>query len=93
MRIAPQRHRPSPHPAATHPPPTPACLPARLPARPPARLIACLPACSIDAKGTIGAISRPGRPGLSCACSALNAALVDIKRDGLTSNCKIPGGG
>lgn len=48
--------------------------------------------CSIDAKGRVGAISRPGRPGVGCACGALAKALVDIQRDGLTSNCKIPGG-
>lgn len=49
------------------------------------------PHISIDAKGEVGAISRPGRPGMSCACGALKAALVDIRRDGLAHNCKIPG--
>ncbi|KAL4436585.1 hypothetical protein ABPG75_003724 [Micractinium tetrahymenae] len=49
------------------------------------------PHISIDARGTVGAISRPGRPGESCACGALQKALLDIRRDGLTSNCKIPG--
>jgi len=52
-----------------------------------------MPHISIDAKGRMGAISRPGRPGVGCACGALAKALVDIQRDGLTSNCKIPGGG
>ncbi|PRW45249.1 low-CO2 inducible [Chlorella sorokiniana] len=50
-----------------------------------------MPHISIDAKGRVGAISRPGRPGVGCACGALAKALVDIQRDGLTSNCKIPG--
>ena len=50
------------------------------------------PHISVDAMGTIGAISRPGRPGQSCACGALNAALADIKSTGLKANCKRPGG-
>ena len=50
------------------------------------------PHISVDAMGTIGAISRPGRPGQSCACGALNAALADIKATGLKANCKRPGG-
>lgn len=49
------------------------------------------PHVSINARGTVGAISRPGRPEPSCACGALHQALVDIKTTGLTSNCKIPG--
>eukprot|EP00890_Picochlorum_soloecismus_P005650 jgi/Picsp_1/6086/NSC_03440-R1_low-co2 inducible protein len=49
------------------------------------------PHISIDSKGEVGTISRPGRPGLSCACGALNQALVDIKAQGVSSNCKIPG--
>lgn len=49
------------------------------------------PHISIDAQGEVGTISRPGRPGSSCACGALNQALIDIKSQGLTSNCKIPG--
>lgn len=49
------------------------------------------PHISIDASGDMGTISRPGRPGSSCACGALNKALVDIKTDGLSTNCKIPG--
>ncbi len=50
------------------------------------------PHISVDAMGTLGAISRPGRPGQSCACGALNAALADIKATGLKANCKRPGG-
>ena len=50
------------------------------------------PHISVDAMGTVGAISRPGRPGQSCACGALNAALADIKSTGLRANCKRPGG-
>ncbi|CAK0781496.1 hypothetical protein CVIRNUC_005388 [Coccomyxa viridis] len=49
------------------------------------------PHISVDAMGTLGAISRPGRPGQSCACGALNAALADIKATGLKANCKRPG--
>lgn len=49
------------------------------------------PHISINARGEVGPISRPGRPGMSCACGALNQALVDIKSDGLTTNCRIPG--
>lgn len=49
------------------------------------------PHISIDATGEVGAISRPGRPGSSCACGALNKALVDIKTEGIDANCKIPG--
>lgn len=49
------------------------------------------PHISIDSKGTIGDISRPGRPGVSCACGALNKALVEIQTDGVVANCKIPG--
>ena len=50
------------------------------------------PHIAIDAKGTVGHISRPGRPGVSCACGAVAKALGDIKRDGLVSSCKPPGG-
>jgi hypothetical protein len=50
------------------------------------------PHISIDAMGTVGAISRPGRPGQSCACGALFGALQDIKKTGLKANCKKPGG-
>lgn len=49
------------------------------------------PHISIDARGEVGTISRPGRPGSSCACGALQKALIDIKTQGLSVNCKIPG--
>jgi hypothetical protein len=49
------------------------------------------PHISVDARGEIGTISRPGRPGSSCACGALNKALIDIKTEGVDANCKIPG--
>jgi len=50
------------------------------------------PHISINALGDVGAISRPGRPGQSCACGALYGALNDIKASGLKANCKKPGG-
>ena len=50
------------------------------------------PHISIDAAGNVGAISRPGRPGQSCACGALQQALIDIKLQGLADNLKSPGG-
>lgn len=50
------------------------------------------PHISIDAAGNVGAISRPGRPGQSCACGALQQALIDIQLQGLADNCKSPGG-
>jgi hypothetical protein len=49
------------------------------------------PHISIDARGELGTISRPGRPGSSCACGALHGALADIQAVGLGPNCKIPG--
>ena len=49
------------------------------------------PHIAIDAAGAVGAIARPGRPGGSCACGALDAALGDIRRDGLEANCLQPG--
>ncbi|CAL8468509.1 g8049 [Coccomyxa elongata] len=49
------------------------------------------PHISINALGAVGQISRPGRPGQSCACGALNAALADIKATGIKANCKKPG--
>lgn len=49
------------------------------------------PHISVDARGNVGAISRPGRPGNSCACGALNKALIDIKAEGVDANCKVPG--
>lgn len=50
------------------------------------------PHISVNAVGTVGAISRPGRPGQSCACGALNGALTDLKATGLAANCRKPGG-
>ncbi|KAK9915041.1 hypothetical protein WJX75_004010 [Coccomyxa subellipsoidea] len=49
------------------------------------------PHISVNALGDVGPISRPGRPGQSCACGALNAALSDLKATGLKPNCKRPG--
>ena len=49
------------------------------------------PHIAIDAAGAVGAIARPGRPGGSCACGALDAALGDIRREGLEANCLQPG--
>ena len=49
------------------------------------------PHISIDAAGNVGAISRPGRPGASCACGALIGSLVQIKEAGLAASCKKPG--
>jgi hypothetical protein len=51
------------------------------------------PHISINSKGEVGPMSRPGRPGQSCACGALIKATNEIKSEGLTCNCKIPGGG
>ena len=34
---------------------------------------------AIDSEGNVGAIRRPGRQGISCACGALQAALNDFK--------------
>ena len=50
------------------------------------------PHISINASGEVGPMSRPGRPGQSCACGALIKATNEIKSEGLTCNCKIPGG-
>ncbi|EFN53712.1 hypothetical protein CHLNCDRAFT_8957, partial [Chlorella variabilis] len=49
------------------------------------------PHISINASGEVGPMSRPGRPGQSCACGALIKATNEIKSEGLTCNCKIPG--
>ncbi|KAL6778576.1 LCIB1 [Auxenochlorella protothecoides x Auxenochlorella symbiontica] len=49
------------------------------------------PHISIDSRGRQGTISRPGRPGQSCACGALDGALADIRRTGLAAACKVPG--
>ncbi len=50
------------------------------------------PHIGIDSKGVVGNISRPGRAGMSCACGAVIKTLGDLKSEGLTCNCKQPGG-
>ena len=50
------------------------------------------PHISINASGEVGPMSRPGRPGASCACGALIKSWNEIRSEGLTCNCKIPGG-
>ena len=87
-------HAPSPHPLPRPAPPPRPCSHAPI-SRSSGKeryVFFSMPHISIDAKGRVGAISRPGRPGVGCACGALAKALVDIQKDGLTSNCKIPGG-
>jgi hypothetical protein len=37
-------------------------------------------------------MSRPGRPGQSCACGALIKSWNELRSEGVTCNCKIPGG-
>ena len=49
------------------------------------------PHIAIDAAGNTGAISRPGRPGTSCACGALAKALGEFKAEGFSCHCKVPG--
>jgi hypothetical protein len=49
------------------------------------------PHISIDARGEVGTISRPGRQKVSCACGALHAALGDIRAEGVAANCRMPG--
>eukprot|EP00963_Diacronema_lutheri_P009871 scaffold932_cov328-Pavlova_lutheri.AAC.49 len=49
------------------------------------------PHIAIDASGEIGAISRPMRPGKSCACGALNKALQVIQSQGLENTAKEAG--
>jgi len=49
------------------------------------------PHISINSKGEVGPMSRPGRPGQSCACGALIKSWNEIRAEGLTCNCKIPG--
>lgn len=49
------------------------------------------PHIAIDSEDKVGAISRPGRPGQSCACGALAASLGVIKANGLDASCKKPG--
>ena len=49
------------------------------------------PHIAIDSQGEVGAIARPGRAGTSCACGALAKALGEFKKEGVDSNCKVPG--
>ena len=49
------------------------------------------PHIAIDAAGNVGAISRPGRAGRSCACGALAKCLGEFKAEGYECNCKVPG--
>eukprot|EP00200_Dunaliella_tertiolecta_P007906 CAMPEP_0202374188 /NCGR_PEP_ID=MMETSP1127-20130417/5069_1 /ASSEMBLY_ACC=CAM_ASM_000462 /TAXON_ID=3047 /ORGANISM="Dunaliella tertiolecta, Strain CCMP1320" /LENGTH=415 /DNA_ID=CAMNT_0048971285 /DNA_START=57 /DNA_END=1304 /DNA_ORIENTATION=- len=49
------------------------------------------PHIAIDSAGEVGKISRPNRPGASCACGALNACLGSFKAEGLDVHCKGPG--
>ena len=50
------------------------------------------PHISINSKGEVGPMSRPGRPGQSCACGALIKSWNELRSEGVTCNCKIPGG-
>ena len=49
------------------------------------------PHIAIDAAGNVGAISRPGRAGTSCACGALAKCLGEFKAEGYECNCQVPG--
>jgi hypothetical protein len=49
------------------------------------------PHIAIDCEGSVGEIVRPGRPDPSCACGALNAALIEIQAGGLEASCSQPG--
>ena len=49
------------------------------------------PHIAIDCEGVVGEVVRPGRPDPSCACGALNAALIEIQADGLDAACSQPG--
>lgn len=51
-----------------------------------------MPHIAVDAAGRQGVISRPGRPGDSCACGALAASLNQIKADGVEKTALPPGG-
>ena len=50
------------------------------------------PHIAIDASGKVGAISRPGRPGESCACGAMAGALGTFKAQGLSDGLKAQDG-
>lgn len=47
------------------------------------------PHIAVDSTGEVGRISRPGRPGVSCACGALNKALIELKSEGVSRSCKV----
>jgi hypothetical protein len=47
------------------------------------------PHIGINSAGEIGAITRPGRPVKSCACGALQKALIELKAEGYSKNCKV----
>ncbi|KIY94340.1 low-co2 inducible protein lcib, partial [Monoraphidium neglectum] len=49
------------------------------------------PHTAISATGDLGVISRPNRPGDSCACGALAKALKELQGEGLAPNCRVPG--
>jgi len=49
------------------------------------------PHIAIDSEGAVGNISRPGRSGSSCACGALVKCLSELKNEGVSNNCKVPG--
>ena len=49
------------------------------------------PHIAIDSEGQVGAISRPGRAGKSCACGALAACLSQFTSEGYAKHCKVPG--
>jgi hypothetical protein len=49
------------------------------------------PHIAIDSTGDVGAITRPGRTGKSCACGALAKALGELKTEGCDANCRTPG--
>ena len=49
------------------------------------------PHIAIDESGEMGALSRPMRPGKSCACGAMAASLAQFQSQGLEPNCKEPG--
>ncbi|GBF99461.1 hypothetical protein Rsub_11947, partial [Raphidocelis subcapitata] len=49
------------------------------------------PHTAINESGELGVISRPNRPGQSCACGALAKALNELQVEGLSPNCRVPG--
>jgi len=49
------------------------------------------PHTAINDAGEQGVISRPNRPGDSCACGALAKALGELQIEGLSPNCRVPG--